>query len=417
MIMGKTRFQRGFVVCVAIAFLTTLPACRKLGLDDAPRTMPNGAPASSLGPKRQPISQHSALNTPEASRAAMRGAVSPDPAAMASMGSTDGYSAYAGNNFWANGNGWAANPQSLQTMNSAAPTQQMQPPMMMQQQQPMAAYAQPQPPMQMPQQQAFAAPQQPMFAPQQQQQQQPQMMQQQNGLPPISALRQPSSGFGAPAAAIPQQQAYNQYQQTPQTSMPQNMGNSGFPKLQEIPNEPFYRSSQEINNDVNSLQSQSASNMLGQNLDGWQNTPAYPSATPQPPMAPQPVALQDNYNNNQYGQIENAFGGASAPMSGSDDFAYGNQQNSGNYDSAGFVPPAPVAGVSDTPMAAQDWDNGAYGGGNQGGANNNAGMNQPLQLQAPNSTQPSFLPSSRYQGRSASNNRAAAVPATMNYGY
>lgn len=389
---------------VALSLIVTLPACRKLGLDDTPRVSPDGAPIQ-LGPKHQPIAQHSSLNTPAARRAAQTGAISPDPASMASITApaNDPYN-YYGNNFWANGNGWSATPPA--TLNAAPPTPQAMPPM------------------------AYYPPVNP-------------------ALPPLSALSQPSTfAMGSPAMQmpqqIPQQQAYNPYapapaynpvgsfgmQQTPPA--PQQFANPDFPQLQDTPNSPFYRSQQEIAGDIASLQNQSLGN-------GWQNTPSYPTS-PAGNFS-QPVALQDNFGyqqpqNNNYGGgynpnmqpnyangMDNGYSQSASlpqnlpPFGAQQGGAGMNNGYGGNpYDSSAFVPPAPVAGVAEAPAMTQDWDRNAYnqqGGGSAYGTNAN---NQPLQLQAPygSGRQAPALPSSRYQGRST--NRGAAMPATMDYG-
>lgn len=436
MTMGKNRFKRGLLVMCALSLLISMPACRKLGLDDSPRVMPNGE-MPPVGPKRQPMAQHSSINTPEAVRAAQTGAISADPSSMASVSApvNDSFAAaYSGNNFWANGAGWSATPPAT-PVNAAPPTPQMAPSAMIQPQpmSPMTSYG-------------YGAPSPMMMNP---------------TLPSMAALApQPSpfgNSFGGMNQGMPmQQQAFNGYgnaapqfnpvgsfgmQQTPpapqqfggnQMAMPQQQE---FPQLQDTPNSPFYRSQQEIAGDINSLQNQS----LGY---GWQNTPSFPTS-PAGNFS-QPVALQDNYNGGGYDTGSYAGGGygnggygqdpamasqggygtnngmnpqlAPPPSFNSTPDLFGGQQPQ-SFDSAGFVPPAPIAGVSDAPIAAaQDWDRQAYAG--QQGGNSAYSANQPLQLQAPygSGRNPnSFLPNSRYQGRNAGH-RANAVPATLDYG-
>ncbi len=413
--MGQTRTVSRVVALGALAVLMALPmgGCRKLGLDESPRTMPDSSPEN-LGPKRVPVNQHSSVNTPEAIKAAQTGAISPGPSDMASVPSVapepqqpmqatpvmDEYSSYADGNFWSNGDGWSSNPPL--NSRAAPPTPQYQP------------TAQ-QIPQQMPQQ-----------------------------LPPLQLLRQPqrdtfasSQGFSAspmmpPAPAmLPVQSPYpSPYAPGMPTAQVQP---TDFPSLQEVPGQPYYRSNMEIAQDIADLQNQSQSAMMyqppmaqgyGAPQDYGQGygmpqmqapAPMMPMASPQTPAMGAPNYYADAapsypaYGQQPPMQTADAGWNAGSPampsyqqppmatdqgqyVTSSYPSAYAPMGNASAYSASAFVNPAPVAGVSDMPVAAQDWDSSAYRGGMRPAA--------PVELRMPHSgIQQPLLPESRYTGQ------------------
>jgi hypothetical protein len=409
MIRGNARLA--LAVSLSLLMMAGTSGCRKLGYDESPRTIPEDVPAN-LGPKRVPAAQQSeSQNTSAATNAMAQGLISPDPAGQMVASApppvmqqpADSYGAYADNNFWANGAGWSNAPSSV-PINAAPPSPQMPPQMM---QQPQMAYA---PPMQQPmmmQPPQYALPSLPAYnapapyqIPQQAMMQQPPMQIQQPSMqmPPMQS--QMPSPYGAPQMAM---------------NPPMD-----YPQLQEIPNQPFYRSNSEISADIADLQGQSQMAQMYQ-PNPWLSQAMPSSQLPPvqltPPQAVQasPVGMDNSqYYGENYGQppqaysqpqqayaqqqAPNPFGLPSAPLNApvwdnSYPTASAQQSPMTAPMEAAFVPPAPVMGVAEAPAATQDWDRGAYGV----GTGSQQAASGPLQLRMPNS--PSFLPSSRYSGR------------------
>lgn len=427
----------------AVSLALALSGCHKMGLDDTPRTVPEGAPVN-LGPKRIPAAQRSdSQNTPEANKAMARGLLSPDPASQmvpqrqASIQQPgDNYGGYSDNNFWVNGSGWSSTPPGGVT-NAAPPSPQPRPPIFPQQARSMMSPMIQPPQQQMPQQQAYA----PMPP------QQPQLQYQQSpmaGLPPLSALTQ------QPPYQLPQQQAAAtppmMMQPQPQPpyygqQMAANQPPAEFPQLQEIPAQPYYRSNNEIAADIAELQNQSQmaqmyqqNQMQNQQMSAPQPPRYAPMGAQQGVVQASPVALDDSvyYSASQvqpqsqmqaYNQQPPALPASlptqpaapfnairPMPAAQSADAGWGGgaaYASAGTFSDAAFVPPAPVAGVADAPVMAQDWDTSAY----RGGGSQQASA-APLQLRMPSGAG-QFLPNSRYAGR----HPARTPQAPMGYGY
>lgn len=360
MTMGQTSGLRRAVAVAAISLVFSVPlaGCRKLGMDESPRHFPAGGDPSSLGPKRAPVNQNSALPPAVAPQAAAQ----PQPQPQYAM-PAEAYDA-AGGNFWASNAGWTASPPAMST--GAAPPKPQPaplPPLDLLRRQPAQFSAQAMPPSR--------------YA----------------GNPEYAAQSQP-----APSPFMPVQSPYPTGYSAPPQPMQQAMGGD-FPSLREIPGQPYYRDPNEIAADFASLQTDSRmasgyaapapqasysynSGYPQQDYGSYAPAPAAPAPSYETPYpvasaAPLPPALP-GYPGGGYGAL---------PAALPDTTFYGASE---------FVQPAPVAGVPDAPAMTRDWDNAAY---RSGGGSAYAPANAAIALRAPYGGQQPFLPESRYTGQ------------------